>query len=191
VLCLTYDTPVSWIGRVSERLDEVLIDHAHCERKAAGSAMNMLFAYVELTDLVAPLREIVDEELDHLEQVLALLEARGIAFKRIKPSGYAGRLHALARKGEPERFVDLCLVAALIEARSCERFALMRDHLADAELAAFYGSLFESEARHYMTYVRLAERRADAEVVRARLAELAALEAEIVRNGDGLCRLHS
>ena len=191
MLHLYRETSTDWVALAVEHIDVILLDHAHCEKKAASTAVNLVFRYTHVPHLMRPLSELAREELRHFELMLDTLTEREIPFVRLRPSPYAGRLMAAVRKGEPERFVDLCLVAALIEARSCERFALMRDHLADAELAAFYGSLFESEARHYMTYVRLAERRADAEVVRARLAELAALEAEIVRNGDGLCRLHS
>ncbi|MBX9789048.1 MAG: tRNA-(ms[2]io[6]A)-hydroxylase [Pirellulales bacterium] len=195
MLGLRTDTSARWLATVDRHLDEVLIDHAHCEKKAAGVALNLIFSYVERTDLVRALAEIVSEELEHFRQVLDLLERRGVRFRRLPPSNYGRQLHELARKLEPGRAVDRCLIAALIEARSCERFALLRDHLRDggrdAELANFYGSLFESEARHYSTYVRFAEEFADSEVVRGRLAELAAAEAEIIARGDALPRMHS
>ena len=119
--------------------------------------MNLLFSYVEHADLTRAMTEIVPEELDHFHQVRAILDRRGIRFYKLPPSSYGGKLHELVSKQEPQRAVDRLLVAGLIEARSCERFGLLRDRLADRELADFYGSLFESEARHHSTYVRLAK----------------------------------
>jgi tRNA-(ms[2]io[6]A)-hydroxylase len=169
----------------------LLIDHAHCEKKAAGVAMNLLFAYVEETELVRAMSSIVQEELSHFHLVLDLLERRNIRFRRIPPSPYAERLRVLAGKIEPMRAVDRLLIAALIEARSCERFGLLRDHLEDAELAAFFGSLFESEARHHSTYVRLARLFAPEATVSRRLEELAIAEARIIHEGDSAPRVHS
>ncbi len=180
-----------WLRQVSAQLDELLIDHAHCEKKAAGVAMNLLFAYVENIELCRAMTEIVQEELSHFHLVLELLQRRGIRFRRTRPSAYGERLHGLVRKLEPQRVVDRLLVAALIEARSCERFALLRDHLPDAELCTFYGGLFESEARHHATYVRLARGFAPEEAVRGRLEELAAAEAAIVAEGEEIPRMHS
>ena len=131
MLRLKSSTAPWWLATVEENLAEVLIDHAHCEKKAAGTAMNLIFAYVDRVELVRPLSEIVDEELDHFRQVLDLLDARGIRFRRLIPSSYGRQLNDLVRKQEPARAVDRMLVAALIEARSCERFALLKDRLAD------------------------------------------------------------
>lgn len=191
MLNLQSDTSSRWLASIEGHLDELLIDHAHCEKKAAGVALNLIFAYVERTDLVRALSEIVEEELAHFRLVLDRLERRGVRFRRLRPSRYGQRLHEQVRAGEPQRAVDRLLVAALIEARSCERFGLLRDHLEDRELAEFYGSLFESEARHHSTYVRLAEAFAPHAAVRARLQELAAIEAGIVDEGDPLVRMHS
>jgi tRNA-(ms[2]io[6]A)-hydroxylase len=184
-------SPERWLRQVTGHLDELLIDHAHCEKKAAGTAMNLLFAYVEHTDMCLALSDIVREELSHFHMVLDVLRRRGIPFRRLRPSRYGERLHALVSKQEPQRAVDRLLVAALIEARSCERFGLLRDRLDDAELAAFFGSLFESEARHHSTYVRFAELFAPADEVRSRLAELAQAEADIIAEGDEVPRMHS
>src|SRR5688572_26348432 len=137
-----------WLAQASANLDELLIDHAHCEKKAAGTAMNLLFAYVEHRELCRAMSEIVQEELSHFHLVLDLLARRGIRFRHLRPSRYGERLRALVSKQEPQRAVDRLLIAALIEARSCERFGLLRDHLPDAELSTFFGALFESEARH-------------------------------------------
>lgn len=191
MLNLQSATDATWLASVEMHLDELLIDHAHCEKKAAGAAMNLVFAYVERVDLVTALSDIVAEELQHFRLVLDLLAARGVTFRRLKPGLYGSRLAELVRQQEPQRAVDRLLVAGLIEARSCERFGLLRDGLADRELAAFYGGLFESEARHHATYVRLARQFASAEEVDRRLQDLAAEEAAIVALGDGPPRMHS
>lgn len=180
-----------WLAQVDAHLDLVLIDHAHCEKKAASAAMNLLFSYVDHTDLARAMTEIVEEELEHFRMVLDLLDRRGIQFCKLSPSSYGPRLHELVRRDEPGRAVDRLLVAGLIEARSCERFSLLGEHVTDPELRDFYRGLFESEARHHSTYVRLAMEFAPEEEVRKRLGELAAAEAVIVEQGDPLPRMHS
>jgi tRNA 2-(methylsulfanyl)-N6-isopentenyladenosine37 hydroxylase len=191
MLSLHSPTPDRWLAQVESQLDLLLIDHAHCEKKAAGVAMNLLFAYVEHAELTGAMTEIVHEELDHFHQVRSLLDRRGIRFRKLAPSRYGARLHELIRKAEPERAVDRLLVAGLIEARSCERFGLLAERLADRELAAFYGSLFESEARHHSTYVRLAKEFQPEDAVRQRLSDLAAREAAIIAASDDPPRMHS
>jgi tRNA-(ms[2]io[6]A)-hydroxylase len=191
MLSLHSASDARWLAQVDTHLDDILIDHAHCEKKAAGVAMNLLFSYVDHLPLARAMTEIVNEELTHFHLVLDLLERRGIRFRKLSPSSYGQRLHAVVRKEEPARAIDRLLVAGLIEARSCERFALLRDHVADAELQEFYGSLFESEARHHATYVRLACDVAPEETVRERLHLLAAEEAAIIAQGDPVARMHS
>ena len=191
MLSLQSASDARWLAQVDAHLDDILIDHAHCEKKAAGVAMNLLFSYVDHVPLARAMTEIVNEELAHFQLVLDLLERRGIPFRKLSPSSYGQRLHAIVRKEEPARAVDRLLVAGLIEARSCERFAVLRDHVADAELQEFYGSLFESEARHHATYVRLACDVAPEETVRERLHWLAAEEAAIIAQGDPVARMHS
>ena len=180
-----------WIAQVDSHLDEILVDHAHCEKKAAGVAMNLLFSYVDHVELARAMTEIVEEELEHFRMVLDLLDRRGIHFRKLSPSSYGQRLHETIRREEPARAVDRLLVAGLIEARSCERFSVLADHVADEELAAFYRSLFESEARHHSTYVRLACGFMPEEAVRQRLHELAAAEAVFLDQGDPFARMHS
>ncbi len=191
MLNLTSNTSERWLAQVETGLEEILIDHAHCEKKAAGTAMNLIFAYVDHQELCREMILIVNEELDHFRQVLDLLERRQIRFRRLSPSSYGRKLNDLVRKFEPQKAVDRLLVAGLIEARSCERFDLLRKHVRDAELADFYESLFESEARHHSTYVRLAKTFADDETVHARLQELSALESQILEEGDAVPRMHS
>ena len=141
MLSLKTSTAPRWLAEVEEHLEELLLDHAHCEKKAAGTAMNLIFAYVDKVELVKPLSEIVNEELDHFRQVIDLLESRGIRFRRLKPSSYGARLNELVRKQEPGKAVDRLLVAALIEARSCERFALLKDRLARQRIGGFLPEL--------------------------------------------------
>jgi len=191
MLSLASESSARWLAQVDRHLPEILIDHAHCEKKAAGVALNLIFAYVDRPELCRELSSIVEEELDHFRQVLDLLERRNIRFKRLAPGGYGRKLNELVRKLEPARAVDRLLVAGLIEARSCERFDLLRRHVQDRELADFYGSLFESEARHHSTYVRFAKQFAPDDVVDRRLDELAQQEAEIIAAGDPLPRMHS
>jgi tRNA-(ms[2]io[6]A)-hydroxylase len=184
-------SPARWLEQVETHLDQVLIDHAHCEKKAAGAAMNLLFAYVDNPELCREMTVIINEELEHFHLVLDLLKRRNIEFRRLQPTGYGKRLNELVRRAEPERAIDRLLVAGLIEARSCERFGLLRENLKDRELAEFYGSLFESEARHHAVYVRLAKMYGHDESVRSRLDELALAEAAIIAEGDDKPRMHS
>ena len=191
MLSLQSETAERWLHQVDADLNEILIDHAHCEKKAAGTAMNLIFAYVDNEPLCREMVTIVNEELEHFELVLDLLKRRGIPFKRQKPSSYGSRLNSLVRQQGPDRAVDRLLVGGLIEARSCERFDLLRKHVTDTELSEFYGSLFESEARHHSTYVTLAKHFANDDVVHQRLNELAAEEAAIIAEGDDFPRMHS
>jgi tRNA 2-(methylsulfanyl)-N6-isopentenyladenosine37 hydroxylase len=191
MLHLAKPSPARWLPSVQSRLDLLLIDHAHCEKKAAGTAMNLMFAYVEDQDLCKEMTEIVREELEHFHLVLDILNRRGIKFKKLSPSTYGRKLSDLIRKDEPNKAVDRLLVAGLIEARSCERFGLLRDGLADQELAEFFGSLFESEARHHSAYVRLAKHFQSEAKVEARLVELAELEAAILEASEDEPRMHS
>jgi tRNA-(ms[2]io[6]A)-hydroxylase len=191
MLSLQSATDARWLAQVDAALDDIVIDHAHCEKKAAGVAMNLLFSYVDHVAIAREMTAIVNEELEHFRLVLDLLERRGIPFRKLKPSSYGQRLHELIRKDEPGRAVDRLLVAGLIEARSCERFAALAEHVRDPELEDFYRSLFESEARHHATYVRLACDVAPEDAVRGRLHWLAAREAAIIAVGDPFPRMHS
>ena len=191
MLHLHSTSPDRWLRQVEENLNTILIDHAHCEQKAASTAMNLMFEYVENEALTATMTEIVTEELEHFHMVLKLLKERGIRFIKLKPGTYGRQLKALCRRQEPHKAMDHLLVAALIEARSCERFVLLRDHLEDRELSEFYGSLYESEARHHATYVRLAMDYGSQAEVGARLDELATAEAEIIAAGYEQPRVHS
>ncbi len=191
MLNLQSTTADRWLAQVDQSIEEILIDHAHCEHKAAATAMSLLGAYIENRELCQEMTQVVEEELEHFHQVLDLLARRGIAFVKQKPGHYGSELHQLIRPNEPGRAVDRLLVAGLIEARSCERFSLLAEHVQDAELSEFYASLFESEARHHTTYVRLAKHFQPPDLVRQRLHELATAEAEIIGRGNHLPRMHS
>ncbi len=175
-----------------DHLDELLLDHAHLEKKAAGTAVTLLFRYPERRVLQEPLARLAREELVHFEQVLAQLDRRGVAFRPLRPGPYAGRLHAAVRDSEPERLLDTLLVAALIEARSCERLGLLAVALPDVDttLAALYRGLLEAEARHHGEYVRLALALFPEPEVRRRLEVLARHEAEALAAGAPTPRVH-
>ena len=192
MLHLQSESTTSWLRQVDQHLDEILIDHAHCERKAASIAMNLMSAYTENRQLCREMTRIVQEELEHFELVLCILEERGIVFRRLASGPYGRSLNKLIRSSEPDRAVDRLLVASLIEARSCERFSLLAKHIRnrDARLADFYAGLFESEARHHTTYLQLAEQFASRQAVHWRLDQLSAKETEIIAQGGNLPRMH-
>ena len=179
-----------WVAQALGDIDLILLDHAHCEKKAASTALSTLFRYQHHAALVAPLAALAREELDHFLQVLALLERRGVAFRELHPCPYGARLHRAVRKPDPGHLLDTLLVAALIEARSCERMKLLSEALPDPELARFYRDLLASEARHFHTYLEMAQGLFPREEVRARLAALAAHEAAILVEPSPALRLH-
>jgi tRNA-(ms[2]io[6]A)-hydroxylase len=191
MLNLAAPTRAEWLPLVLSQLDAVLIDHAHCEKKAASTALAFLFRYPEEAALLTPLARLAREELEHFEAVLGVLGERGIRYRHQRPSPYAGRLLEAARSREPERRVDLLLCSALIEARSCERFSLLAENVVDERLAAFYRDLLASEARHHGVYVELASAIAPRDAVRERLHELALHEARVLEEMPRLPRLHT
>ena len=190
MLSLKTTSSQRWLDQAAANLPELLIDHAHCEKKAAGTAMNLLFAYVENVDLCRAMTEIVQEELSHFHMVLDILAARGIPFKRMEATPYAAGLREMARTRDPERLIDTLLCCALIEARSCERMQILAAGLPDAELAALYESLLASEARHHATYVDLALGLGPREEILGRLDELGRHEAAMLSRGPRGSRLH-
>jgi tRNA-(ms[2]io[6]A)-hydroxylase len=191
VLNLASESDPSWLQSALTHLDDILLDHAHCERKAAGAAVNMLFRYPEHGFLQQPISALAREELQHYERVLEELAARDVPFGRQRPSPYGGRLHSLIRAREPEHLLDLLLVRAIIEARSCERFQLLADAILEPRLAELYRGLLASEARHHGMYLELAGQVCPQAVVRERLRELADAEAEILTEPCRLVRLHT
>jgi tRNA-(ms[2]io[6]A)-hydroxylase len=191
MLGLAAPSSPAWLARALAHLDQVLVDHAHCEKKAASTAVSLLFRYPERTALLPVLSALAREELAHFEQVLAILARRGIPYGRLTPSPYATDLLTAVRSQEPERLADTLLCLALIEARSCERMRLLSEAVPDAELASFYRGLLASEARHHQSYVTLATTVLPEPAVRARLAELAAHEAAVIAAAPALPRMHA
>jgi tRNA 2-(methylsulfanyl)-N6-isopentenyladenosine37 hydroxylase len=187
---LLVPTPAAWVDAAVERWRELLVDHANCEKKAASSAVALLFSYPEDRELTSALSRLAREELRHFEQVQALMDTLGVAFTRQQPGRYAAGLRSGLSTTEPARKLDLMLSSALIEARSCERFALLAPRLA-SPLGEFYARLQSSEARHFELYLRLAERDSSGGNWRARLETLAACEAELVSTKDSVFRFHS
>lgn len=148
-------TPDRWVQTALENLDTLLIDHANCEKKAASTALNLMYRYTEDFNLLNKMSRLAREELRHFEQVVAIMKKRDIEYKFLTASDYAGGLMKEVRKSEPGKLVDTLIVGSIIEARSCERFAKLAPYL-DEELSSFYTSLLKSEARHYQDYIKLA-----------------------------------
>jgi len=195
MLHLAAPTDPRWAQAALADLPALLLDHAHCEKKAASTAMNLIFRYIEEAQLMAPLSALAREELAHFELMLSVLEERGLRFERLEPSAYAPALLALVRREEPLRLLDTLLCCSLIEARSCERMKLLAEALDGADeprLAQLYRSLLASEARHHHGYVEMAMERFGRAPTMDRLAELAAVEATLFSVDDGRpLRMHS
>ena len=188
---LAAPTSPAWVEAACERWRELLIDHANCEKKAASSALALIFAYPEDQALNAALSRLAREELRHFEEVSQLMRRLQVPFERQRPARYATGLRAALRAHEPLRKLDLLLACALIEARSCERFALLAPRLA-APLGSFYERLHRAEARHYELYLRLARSVAGAaRDCQRRLAELADVEAQLIAAPDEPLRFHA
>lgn len=186
-------TPTShaWIEQAIAHLDTILLDHSHCERKAAGVALNLLCRYPSNTRLVRTLTAIAQEELEHFEQVNQWLERRNIPLAPLAAPPYGATLKAQVRRHEPERLLDSLLISALIEARSHERLGLLADYCPAPDLAAFYRGLMASEARHYGIYWSLAVAYGDRHLVNQRLEELAIIESDILSTLHPEPRIHS
>lgn len=183
-------TPQRWFEAAREHWRELLVDHANCEKKAASTALSLIFAYADDLQLTDRLSRLAREELRHFEQVQKMMQELDVPFMRLKPARYADGLRAATRRSEPGRLIDLLLCGALIEARSCERFVGLAPRLR-APLGAFYGGLAASEARHQSVYLRLAEHRAGESDWRTRLARLAEIEADLATSPDPQLRFHS
>jgi len=190
-------TPERWIEVACERWPELLIDHAYCEKKAASTALALIFAYPERERRNLELSRLAREELRHFEQVTRLMARLSVPFRRLRPGRYAAGLRAALRTSEPHRQLDLLLAGALIEARSCERFALLAPRLPQP-LGEFYAGLCAAEARHGELYVAWAREvggelavGADGVDWRTRLRELAGIEAGLVLGDDAELRFHS
>ena len=182
-------TPPTWIEDALAHVPELLQDHANCEKKAASTALALMFAYPEDRMLGAALSRLAREELRHFEQVTRAMGALGVPYARQRPGRYAQRLRGAVRSSDPGRKLDLLLTSALIEARSAERFGLLAPRL-PAPLARLYADLAGAEARHFTLYLGFAHERA-CEDWRARLAALAVQEAQLATQPATTLRFHS
>ena len=185
-------TPDAWVATALRRDQEptLLIDHANCEKKAAATALALMHRHTDNPVLLNKMSRLAREELRHFEQVIKMMAARDITYEPLSASRYAKGLHKGVRRQEPGRLIDTLIVGALIEARSCERFARLAPEL-DKELGDFYLSLLKSEARHYSDYLRLAESLASDGDLADRLEYLRGLEADLVESEDTEFRFHS
>ena len=180
-----------WLKQAISYPIELLIDHAHCERKAAGAAIQLMFRYLCEPGLAEALSPLVREELEHFEKVLEIIKSRGHYLKQLPAPPYGSLLAKSIRKEEPLRMLDSFLVAGLIEARSHERMNLLSLNSPDLEIRALCGELLASEARHFHLYLNLAEERFERSIVIDRLRDLAELESNILFNLHPEPRMHS
>jgi tRNA-(ms[2]io[6]A)-hydroxylase len=190
---LLVPTPPRWLDAACERWQDLLLDHAYCEKKAASTALALIFAYPEHEAQSLALARLAREELRHFEQVTRMMERLAVPFRRLQPGRYAAGLRAALHTHEPRRRLDLLLCGAIIEARSCERFRLLGARLPQP-LGGFYAELERAEARHADLYLGLAVAAADAIGIGdcdLRLRELAGVEAGLIANDDVQLRFHS
>ncbi len=182
-------TPDAWLNSALAHQDLLLIDHANCEKKAAATAMNLMYRHTGKPELLKKMSQLAREELLHFQQVVEIMQDRGINYVRLSPSRYAAGLRELIAKEEREQLVDTLIVGAFIEARSCERFAKLAPHL-DAELQKFYRSLLKSEARHFEDYLALAKDNWDTDIAE-KVALIAKEEGRLITQPDTEFRFHS
>jgi len=183
-------TPDRWIENALENQTLMLIDHANCEKKAASTALSLINRYTDNFELLNKMSRLAREEMRHFEQVIALMKRRKIPYEHVSASRYAAGLRDLARKEDSAKLIDVLIIGAFIEARSCERFALLAPHL-DAELEKFYMSLLKSEARHYQDYLKLAKTVAGDQSIDDRIELIAERERELIESADTQFRFHS
>ncbi len=191
-LLLRVPTPAAWVRQACESREVLLLDHANCEKKAASTALALMFAYAEDLELTDKMSRLAREELRHYELVAKLMRKLGVAPQRLAPGRYAERLRRLVGKSEPQREVDLMICGAFIEARSCERFGALAADIG-APLRDLFQRLHSAEARHQRLYLELARRAAQRSGIawEARVEAFAALEAQLITLPDTLFRFHS
>lgn len=186
---LLCETPKEWVDRALGNIDLMLIDHAHCEMKAASSAMAYAYKYADKPELIVKMSKIAREELVHFEQVMRILKKRNIEFKAMPAGRYAGELIRSARTDREGRVVDGLIIGAYIEARSCERFAKIAHHL-DVDLQKFYSGLLESEKRHFSVYLAFAQRYSSKNI-REHVQRIGEIEKELILSTDTEFHFHS
>jgi tRNA-(ms[2]io[6]A)-hydroxylase len=186
---LPCETPESWLQAALANLDVLLIDHANCEKKAAATAMSLLYRHIDKADLLVLMARLAREELLHFQQVVDVMAERGINYRRLGPSRYAGSLRQHIDHEQQGGLVDILVIGALVEARSCERFCKLAPHL-DERLGKFYRGLIRSESRHFRDYLDLARKYAESDL-QQRLDYFSALERDLVLSKDTQLRFHS
>jgi tRNA-(ms[2]io[6]A)-hydroxylase len=187
---LRLPTPEPWLEAAVNNIPMLLLDHAHCERKAAATALNFIAKYPEKSELVALMSPLAREELLHFEKVNLLMEGLNIPFAPLQPSDYAQKMHKMVNKHNgKERLVDQLIIGAIIEARSCERFNALIPRLKDSNLSKFYASLVKAEARHFQDYLGLAKRYGGD--IETRLNHFIQTENKLISSEDRVFRFHS
>ena len=187
---LPCQTPDKWLENALDNPVLMLIDHANCEKKAASTALNLIYRYIDNFELMNKMSKLAREEMRHFEQVIGIMKRRNIAYQHVSASRYAAGLRHLARTDDPGKLIDVLIIGAFIEARSCERFARLAPYL-DSELEQFYTSLLKSEGRHYQDYLGLAKKASKDESLDDRIALFAEAEKQLVEQPDTEFRFHS
>ncbi|HAT8702291.1 TPA: tRNA-(ms[2]io[6]A)-hydroxylase [Legionella pneumophila subsp. pneumophila] len=183
-------TPEAWLNHAAANIPLLLLDHAHCERKAAGTAINFISKYPEKAELVAIMAPLAREELLHFEKVIDIMKQKGIVYSPLQPSDYASNLHKhVTNKDGIERLCDQLIIGAIIEARSCERFSSIIPYIEDQDLARFYKTLVKSECRHFEEYLHLAKFYGGS--VDDRISEFLTIENAFILSVDVVFRFHS
>lgn len=182
MLCLKNKTNPGWIKVAIKNLPSVVMDHAHCEKKAAGTGTSLLSTYFDKKEISLAMSDLVEEEIGHYRSVINILDKMGLTLGRDEGDEYAKSLLSSVNKNEPMRMMDRLITAGIIEARSCERLQILAENIENLELKKFYKELSDSEAGHYVTFIKLAKLYFDEELVRKRLDELTQIEAEIIKN---------
>lgn len=180
---LQLPTDPRWVNIVEKNVEEIMTDHAYCEQKAASNAISIVIKFPEKSDLVKAMLELAQEELEHFKMVHEKLLARGFSLGRERKDEYVNLLYDFMRKGgsREHQLLDRLLFAAMIEARSCERFKVLSENINDEELRGFYHELMISEANHYTLFLNFARQYADAEEVEKRWQEWLDYEGNVIR----------
>lgn len=186
---LSCRTPQGWLDKACEHPELLLTDHANCEKKAASTALNILYRYVAYPELLQKMSRLAREELRHFEQVLGIMTKRGIVYEQLTAGRYAGVLRKEVRQHEPAKLVDTLIMGAIIEARSCERFYSLAP-LLDEELNHFYRSLLKSEARHFQDYLYFAKKYSPEDIA-PRVRKFLDVEQDLILSPDDEFRFHS
>lgn len=183
-------TSAAWLAAAQADLPTIIQDHANCEKKAAGTAMNLIYRYEFHQDLQLKLAQLIREEMLHYEQVLGIMHERGLAWSHLPAGRYAKGMMQHKRTYEPEAMIDVLIIGAFIEARSCERFAALAAVIDDERLAKYYRYLLKSESRHYEDYLALAQSLSEHDIDE-RVAFFAEIEADLIASPDSQLRFHS